>query len=105
MFKFLRKKNKQEEIMIDEMKFSRESGFQLSISHPMLHKLCCELAKFFKENGGINFVSMTMFNDELGMFDLIMQRHNGKTAQQIVFELQKEVQQLKQKLSEKEGAQ
>jgi hypothetical protein len=106
MFKFLRKKMREqitvmpEEIKIEEIDFSKERGLKMSISHPLFYNLTCEIVRFFKESGGQNFVSMTAYSEEIGMFDLIIQRHDGKRAEWLVFELKNRIAELEKQLKD-----
>ena len=84
-----------DEVVIDEMHFSRQRGIELRATHPRVYMLIEALVEWFKQSGAVNFCETTMHHEELGTFDIIMQRHEGKTPATLVVELKAEIERLK----------
>ena len=77
------------------MHFSQQRGLELRATHPRVYLLVEALVEWFKQSGAVNFCEMTMHHEELGNFDIIMQRHDGKTPAALVVELKSEIERLK----------
>jgi len=78
-----------DEIVLDGISYSRERGLRLLAKHPSFVTLAVEIAKFFKAEGGTNYVELEMFNEETGPLVLTVQRKLGKSLGQVVAELRR----------------
>jgi hypothetical protein len=85
-------------ILIREFEF-KDNTTTMVLQHPEFARLAEGIVGFFKAKGGINYVATDMYHPELGFFEIIVQRKNGKTPAQLNMELKAKIVELEEKLS------
>lgn len=87
---FKHKKQKQiDDIMIKEFGF-KDNTMEITMQHPEFAIMTEGLVKYFKECGGVNYVEVGAYHEELGPFVITVQRKHGKTPAQLKTEAETE---------------
>lgn len=88
------------ELTIQSMKYERGEPLEIVASGDLVSIFAHCLAEQFEHDGGVNYVEYTVTHERLGPLILSMRRKLGKEPSELVTELKREVEQLKQELRE-----
>jgi hypothetical protein len=97
------KRKKHIKMFLKEMHF-KDNTLEMRMENPEFVALTDGLVKMFKKAGGINYVSVSTYHPDLGMFEVTIQRQFGKTPSQLNIELKEKISELEKQLSIKTDA-
>ena len=97
MFNLFKKKKPPEGFLpVSEMQVDFVTGkASMVVDHEYVVYFAEEMAKYFKNAKGVNYVSVQCWHKGTGPLEIIVQRSEGKTPAQINLELKREIEILK----------
>ena len=87
------------EVDVQEIKIEKNQ-VDMKVKHPFFIQYTEYLANFFIENNGINYVSVRMYSERLGFFDVIIQRAEGEAIAEMNDRLKVELKKREEEVKE-----
>lgn len=85
--------NKKDELLLTDISM-KDGGLDVTIEGGMCGVVADAFANQFKDNGGVNFITMGFHNEELGNFTVTVQKDSGEPIADKMHAMQKRIDEL-----------